>query len=674
MNTNVDFAKVLSQCVSLFSIINICFDTVAVEAFVTNENTIHLDKPYETSKRRKSFGVHTFQKIGNFISFSNVNPNDEHENEGEIFYDDFGDVFPSFAPEDNNILNEISQPFTILDDSLVERLARTRLVESERIEQTSINRQTGNWGVRGFSLDPFPEENSNLVGGDIDEKSTFIGGDEQDTMKEVKRRDGPRLYGSNNEESVESLNSSNTKIRICLLASDVSSSKNDVIVAGRTDGSVCLVRLGTEYFARFVNGDKTIPVGDWNGDGSTDTSVRFEKSFVRQDSFHPSSLEDEMSLQNEIHENQEQMEEEPFEILHRVNAGSQPVTAILYDDSDLYVSCGSTGLVKAWGNVEEDQEASVNLMWEKRIHHDGSRIIKIKAIKDGTSICSVDSKGVIVLWNAKNGEDIFRCKGIQDEDVSCLSADIDYESSIVYLGLSTGTVLAYSISDIKENMFIQQNSFVEPCLQFFAHDDTKLGEDGRIGVTAIRFVPSLPSSSRNLNPSSTIFTGGSDGYVKRWDIIARSKPSSSKSDKSTIKLEHWPRLSNQKCRSNLAHSFRGHDGPINDISYTPAVSGRFDNNPTMSKENLNLEKGATLLSSGQDGTLRAWDVLQGKELYRMDGFTNNEGGTSSEYQGSSTLCFDGEVLVTDGMGEYVCVHDFNIEDEDEGEIDHYLEW
>ena len=84
-----------------------------------------------------------------------------------------------------------------------------------------------------------------------------------------------------------------------------------------------------------------------------------------------------------------------------------------------------------------------------------------------------------------------------------------------------------------------------------------------------------------------------------------------------------------------SHLFQGHDGPISSLSCPTNDSSK-------------------LVSAGLDGTVRIWDPATGKELYRMDGFSSTV----------TSLCLDRERLVTDGMGEFVCVHDFDV-DEDE---------
>jgi WD40 repeat protein len=69
------------------------------------------------------------------------------------------------------------------------------------------------------------------------------------------------------------------------------------------------------------------------------------------------------------------------------------------------------------------------------------------------------------------------------------------------------------------------------------------------------------------------------------------------------------------------------------------------------------------LSAGADGTVRAWNPTTGKCLFSMDGFT----------EALSSLCLQEDMyLITDGMGELVCLHDFDVA---QGIEDGYeLEW
>ena len=62
-----------------------------------------------------------------------------------------------------------------------------------------------------------------------------------------------------------------------------------------------------------------------------------------------------------------------------------------------------------------------------------------------------------------------------------------------------------------------------------------------------------------------------------------------------------------------------------------------------------------ILSAGRDGSIRVWNPSDGdKELYCIDGFTDK----------LSSMCLDGDIMVTDGMDSMVCIHDFDVSDED----------
>ena len=100
-------------------------------------------------------------------------------------------------------------------------------------------------------------------------------------------------------------------------------------------------------------------------------------------------------------------------------------------------------------------------------------------------------------------------------------------------------------------------------------------------------------------------------------------------------MENWPKISSQRLPKK-AHIFEGHDGPITALETMGGRRPQF-------------------LSASEDGTIRAWNVAEGKENYRMDGFTKD----------LSSLCLlggsesDDDLLVTNGMKSYVCVHDFS---------------
>lgn len=58
-----------------------------------------------------------------------------------------------------------------------------------------------------------------------------------------------------------------------------------------------------------------------------------------------------------------------------------------------------------------------------------------------------------------------------------------------------------------------------------------------------------------------------------------------------------------------------------------------------------------ILSAGADGRVIAWSPSSGDKMYSMEGFTN----------ALSSLCLNRSLLITDGMSNYVCLHDFDLD-------------
>jgi len=272
-------------------------------------------------------------------------------------------------------------------------------------------------------------------------------------------------------------------------------------------------------------------------------------------------------------------------------------------------------------------------------------------------------------------------------------ADVDVLSGgeyVVYFGLSSGHVVGYAVSEFIDHANknkIKREDEAEtperrhpphrptPCCQFIAHpcirsttttSTPKVQTDGTTALTCggegtLGLSPGVGTPNAVRRPKTNVLlTGGADGTVKRFEIIARrTEPSSDGNDGGGggLKLEHWPRLSTQRTKRS-AHLFRGHEGPVTALVYGGSSGGVGAEG--VGSSSFSLSK---ILSAGMDGTVRVWNPSGGgKESYRMDGFTG----------ALSSLCLDGEILVTDGMGEMVCVHDFDVGgDDDEDENDMY---
>lgn len=153
----------------------------------------------------------------------------------------------------------------------------------------------------------------------------------------------------------------------------------------------------------------------------------------------------------------------------------------------------------------------------------------------------------------------------------------------------------------------------------------------RRGVTSISFVgPGTLQSLDSPMSSYTVITGDAMGNIKQWELLTRVL-SSSQGTKDR-KMEYWPRLPTQRLKKR-AHIFKSsHSGPVSALA---ATSSR-------------------VISAGEDGCVIISNPNTGEELYRMDGFTKD----------ISSLCLDRDILITDGMEEYIVVHDFDVTDDD----------
>ena len=136
-------------------------------------------------------------------------------------------------------------------------------------------------------------------------------------------------------------------------------------------------------------------------------------------------------------------------------------------------------------------------------------------------------------------------------------------------------------------------------------------------------------------------------------------------DNEQLKLQHWPRINNQRISyKNCAHTFTSkHIGHI-----TSCIVSINDN---------------ILISAGYDGRIITHSIITGKSLYSMEGFTNADSSYSiqnnidndHDKNKISSLLYSSKdgMLITNGMLDYVCVHDFNIKEWEENSDD-FSDW
>jgi WD40 repeat protein len=533
-----------------------------------------------------------------------------------IFYDDFGDG--DFGR---------SMPSSLMN-SLSSRMSDTKNAEASYDAKLARNWRRGNWGVRGFGLD----------------KTSASG--------------KPAIV------SVVAAPTSSASIDISL-PQDKALPEDRKVAVGRSDGSIFIIQLGYEYLTNFVS----VSNPDEQTSRWMDAAAVEDKSNNNrpQTKFGNGGTTDATASQ--------QQQPQPFQVIHQFKATEkeEPIHCLVYHDTIEGVqlvcsSAGESGVIKIWClDTTESRSHGEELVAVLSETH-SSKIISLKAmvipshdsaVDERNVLFSASSDGTVALHDLdKKGELIFSCQCIDKEkkfgQVTC--ADVSNPTSwdggcdvndrdIIFLGTSSGYVVGYVAEELMAAAASSANKNDQLCpvpsIQFRAHgNDRGAGE----AITAIRCgghgtIPNTvaPTVGTSRMSSKILLTGGEDGLVKQWEILSQQSTFG-------IRLEHWPRMSSQRMKRRH-HLFKGHYGAVTSISQQ------------------SMYDSSKFLTSGDDGSIRVWSATNGDELFSMDGFTSSV---------SSLACLGRDLLVTDGSKEYVCVHDFSIDDNLEAGYD--LDW
>ena len=422
--------------------------------------------------------------------------------------------------------------------------------------------------------------------------------------------------------------------------------QNHKVAVGRSDGSVFIVKLGDSYLTQFLPVPKLVV----EGEEDDDVSVRVDQEWMDSDELKK-SLQDEPT-EVALDEDETNQTQSPFEISYQFQASEQgeAINKLVYHDNIegtdgvICSAAGNAGDISIWKVIDKQIIQSALL---SGVHRGPIVALETLVIKDKNVLFSASQDGSFALWNLdKNGELItsHHCMDANSGSPIPLScADVyspsslddgyggnDNDNNVIFLASPDGYVMGYVIQESPAGDIISFNP--GPNMRFRAHDTAvtaiKCGGEGTILNSAkLRGSDESQANTRPGLSSSILITGGEDGSVKQWEILSQKDQSST-----GVRLEHWPRLSTQRMKRR-AHLFSpSHDGPVTCIS----------------QQSMNdLSK---FLTASEDGSVSVWSATTGKELFSMDGFNN-----------LSSLVFIGrEILVTDGMDQYVCVHDFGI--------------
>jgi len=529
--------------------------------------------------------------------------------------------------------------------TLQSRLEEVREEERQKHAVVRQNWRRGNWNVRGFSLDRY---------------GTTTTKDET-----TRKDDNIRKEGDSPEEILLDISQLSLVTNTNLENDDHDGS---IVVVGRTDGSVCIVKVGTQYWTRF-DSDVTAK------ETSEDNTVRIESQLVRD-----TSGDNKNDDKNDI----------PFEMLHQfITPEQQSITALLAiddDDDNLKVITGDTmGNIRIWDILYDEQEEDSTMIRGTPVNNlDASPIVALKSWsssswkgKDNNKqqeetnlLISISCKGTVALWDLSTGVMLYKCRvnsrsvcgeqnnpGEATDDVVMIHC-ADVFDGYLFLGLSSGHVLTYKIEEMMDASSDSKkdddddddndNDDETPCA---IPNGNFLADSSSTGITAI-----ASGGIGRLDRSSMILvTGSADGKVRQWELLPRqclskednnennNNNNDNKTTTTKTRIEHWPRLANQRM-SKRAHVFRGHDDKTSITALAYRDTTHF-------------------VSAGTDGTVRAWNTATGNEMFVFDGF-------SSSVQ---SLCVTRDTLLTNGMKQFVCLHDFDV---DSNNVDQgfQLEW
>lgn len=434
-----------------------------------------------------------------------------NNDDGNIFFDDFEDNFFDDSSSSNNDNSNLS--------SLQSRMSEVKVAEQSYDAKIARNWSSGNWGVRGFSLDQ-------------------------------------SLYAPSSTATSETADQDNP-VHVSVVAAPTSSSYTDIslpqdralpqdhkVAIGRTDGSVFIVKLGDQYLTNFMSVPKLVVEQDENSSkNDSGVSVRVQNKWMNSD-----ELKD--SLQDEG-DDQTAPTESPFEITHQFQASEEgeAISKIVFhddieDDSSGGIICTTTinsREISMWKLPSSHNSDIIQTAQLSGVHN--AQIIGLEAmvVNEKHILFSASRDGTFALWNLETGELItsMSCTDAQNGStvpLTCASVynpssweDDVYNSNendndVIFLGTSDGYVLGYVVQEHLGAISFNPG----PNIRFRAHGtDTgkgeavtaiKAGGDGTIATSA-RLRGGTDESQAGRNPrmsSSILFTGGEDGSVKQW--------------------------------------------------------------------------------------------------------------------------------------------------------------
>lgn len=540
---------------------------------------------------------------------------DDSPHDAPHYFDDFAELdtsgLASFADDTTasptDATKQTTDPFTA---ALASRLTQVQAATTADAARVARNWEHGNWQVRGFTLDA-----SDAL---VDE----------------------RAYGSVDATPEDATAAALAlPITVCALALSSHDDDGPQVWVGRTDGSLLLVQLGSEGVASFQS--QLAIQTNASADANATLAVQVASRLVRQEpgDWQIPPDDDDEARAAALRHQQAQAAQDPFCIRSQLQAYDQQavrhlVTANAHAPSEttlVYTVAAGGTEIQAWQGVavdrEEDDDGDGRLALVATPTLTGvhtSPIVALQAVSleedptaEATLLLSVSTDGSLAVWDIAGGDLLITC---------CLPGDSAGVTSATagaghwWIATADGRVLGYPLAALLESAANDGPCPLPVGDWAAAADDVAVTALTCLGRTRVGQGPSA-------RDSLVVVTGDATGQVKQWDLLERANGSGG------IALDAWPKMPRQRW-PHRAHVLTGHDSPI--TALVPTAPPSDDSQPLV-------------LAAAQDGSLRAWNGKTGSERVRMEGFTDQ----------LRSLCVIGQdLLLTDGNGPHVTIHDF----------------
>lgn len=437
---------------------------------------------------------------------------EDDENDEEIFFDDFGDFVVGEASAGLTAGDSLTQ-----QEALNERIREAQEKEVYRDTKLRKNWKSGDWSVRGFSLDPADALSEATVDNQMGMEN------DNDSILPVKTP---------------------SPIYISKIAPDVNS-HGERIWVGRSNGSLVLVQLGTEYTTHF----RSKLSGKFASSSEEDTPKSDDTSHDGKDDDAPSSFSAQVNSElvretnsgNPLFEENEPFPttvEDPFTILAQfspVNEGHAVSTILPVPDEDcIFTACEGSGQILQWHISEEDIDSETPALktpvpLSEGIHNEAIVALKMVWYQDAPLLLSVGSDGTLALWDISNSDLVYHCQvsmdimGESEDSSTGSSAQLlincaDVNENYIYIGTSSGFVLGYDVGDLL-NSASSGGSCPLPQGKFKAHEEgvTAIACGGPGSLSRVNS-SGRPGNSETKTSSSVLLTGGAKGLVKQWCV------------------------------------------------------------------------------------------------------------------------------------------------------------